>query len=204
MADSAHLRALSMSAECAPSSLPLSEFSISESWASEYRSAIHKILASFRTRQALAEIFDGIQTYYSASEMGDQESAIRLPLIADVSKKAEQETENWLTSVEQLVCDTVVDVPSARAALSTLNSEAANAHKIGALVHGFIRPAIRNILKRFLRHCESVGRHPHIGSFWQIHHPEKSAAERIQEWGEEYIFGGELVPSQDKTKVCLH
>jgi hypothetical protein len=69
------------------------------------------------------------------------------PLISDVSKEAEQDTEKWLMSVEQMVCDTMIDVPSAIVILSTVELEAVHAHKIDASVHGFTRAVIRVILQ---------------------------------------------------------
>jgi hypothetical protein len=187
----------------ASSSVRFSEVVIPEPWAKECCLAIHKILAFPRTRQALAQIFDGIQTIYSATDTGDDESMDKLTLTTKVSEEAEEKTRDWFMSVEKIVNDTMIDAPPARAALEILRSEAANPHKIGALVHGFIRPVIRNLLREYLRHCESVG-HLYEGSFWQIHYPEISTAESVWRWAEEYIFGGELGPSQDETKVCSH
>lgn len=184
-----------------PSSMPYSQFAIPQRWREPCHAKIKGILALPRTRQAFAQIYDGIQTYYSATDMGDHYSIDGLQLSSIVSDKAEQDSEEWLMSVEQMIADAEIDVHSAEMALKILGSEAAEARKIGALILGSIKPVIRNLLGRCLLCSQSDGRRVQEGSFWQIHDRTKPAMETVQDWGEEYIFGGQLVQPRDKTKV---
>lgn len=204
MAEHTHQSLSSTTREGACSSWMFSEFTIPEPWGSTCYSAIHRTMAFHRAHQALAQIFDGVQTVYSATEMSDYESMDKLQLSSDVSKEAEKDAENWLLQVEQMVRDAEINVTSAGAALQFLQSEVDKAHKAGALVHGFIKPVIRSLLRTYLSHCKHVGCYLREGSFWQIHRPSRPATENVQDWGEEYIFGGQLAPSQDRAKVRQH
>lgn len=106
------------------------------------------ILESERTREALAQIFEGIQTEYSAVQMGDYESIDKLRLKLTLSEESKQHTSDWLASVNKVMRDTTLDHDTVSGALAILISDADRAQKDWTLFWTFIRPVINRCLQQ--------------------------------------------------------
>lgn len=181
---------------------PLSDFEIPNPWAQQVQSKIDAILEAERTRLAFAQIFDGIQTQGAAAEMGDVESSMDLPLPQDVTKDAREHAKFWLAAKE--IRNVLVNTLVAMEALRIVRSNfLLDVDKIRALVLGFIKPVVRSCLREYASSLVATGRTIPITSFQQQCRDKRSDIDAIEDWGEEYIFGGLLVHQEDGYKVGI-
>jgi hypothetical protein len=185
------------------STLFLHETPIPYSWKSELYVALRKLLTLERTREAFAQIFEGVQTQHSAIMMGDFDSTNELELKLSLSDEAKKHADCWLSPTENVMNNVVLDYATTYQASSILNSDASIAEKNWVLLHDLIKPAFNSCLRRYLLSCKDEGGSLQPGSFYQIYCPKRPAWEMVQDWVEEFVFGGKLSASPDKTKVCL-